>query len=442
MSALAAGNSFAHNYIFRKIIMMLSYVLIILTCWLSMYESIFLHDVSIVAPILMNRDGRAVPVLEVERSGTQKCSFQAEKKKLASCDMETDEHKVVNKYINKDSIVLELGARYGTTSCQIAHRQGNSGLTLGVEIDPTVWAPLSANQKSHNCNFYILQGVVGNKEVQIFGSGYGTKALPPDEMLKHNLQGAVHGADGKMIKKGINKSLAGGGKKRDRQAKQALLAAQAGAGDVAEAQRQQVTSDASATGSTAAVSSSSFASSSSSDPGGIIVAGNTGTLVETKRQSKKTLNLTTVPAISFPELNERMDNIFAAMMEARSSGQGGGGSIGAGAGTSVSSGAAISTVTATSIKSTHYYFNTLLIDCEGCLNNLFVEPHKPESLKRQLAHVHTIILEADMPVGHCLYYCVDYALWIQRFNQAGLVIKYQEQDRVYSFITHYVFLRA
>jgi len=327
-------------------------------------------------------------VLDSERKGEQRCSFQAERSKLASCDMETDEHAVVSKYINKKSIVLELGARYGTTSCQIAHVQGNTGLVLSVEIDPAVWSVLAANQASHKCNFHVLEGAVGNKEIQIFGTGYGTKALPPEEMEKHNLQGAVHAADGKMLKKGINKNIAIGTKKGDRKKAQALLKAKLGAGDIAGAREVEA---------------------STADPD--------GGLVKSERR-KKDLNLTTVPAVTFPELNTRMKDMFSSMVAARADG-----------------------ATVASVLGGNYNFNTLLIDCEGCINNLFVDAHIPAKLGAQLKHVHTIMLEADMPEGHCLYYCVDYAMWVERFRRAGLVVKHVVPDRVYTFIKHYVFVR-
>ena len=97
--------------------------------------------------------------------------------------------------------------------------------------------------------------------------------------------------------------------------------------------------------------------------------------------------------------------------------------------------------TVASVLGGNYNFNTLLIDCEGCINNLFVDAHIPAKLGAQLKHVHTIMLEADMPEGHCLYYCVDYAMWVERFRRAGLVVKHVVPDRVYTFIKHYVFVR-
>ena len=45
---------------------------------------------------------------------------------------------VVSEVIQPDDVVLEVGARYGTTSCAVAEAQGNSGKLITVEADPSV----------------------------------------------------------------------------------------------------------------------------------------------------------------------------------------------------------------------------------------------------------------------------------------------------------------
>mmetsp|Transcript_79933 Transcript_79933/g.222702 ORF Transcript_79933/g.222702 Transcript_79933/m.222702 type:complete len:329 (-) Transcript_79933:191-1177(-) len=107
-----------------------------------------------------------VTVTDDERFGKVKCSFQDETRAPlteVNCRIETPEHDLVRQYVRPDSAVLELGARYGTTSCEIAAAQGNSGRLLAVEPDRRVWDTLLRNAAAHACNFSVLRGVVGTR---------------------------------------------------------------------------------------------------------------------------------------------------------------------------------------------------------------------------------------------------------------------------------------
>lgn len=111
------------------------------------------------------------------------CSFVNEHDVSARCDIEKNSGAMVQKWIQPTSVVLEVGARYGTVSCAIAERQLQSGKLVAVEPDGTVWKALEKNRVSHHCNFGVLQGVVGTTSVQIIrvhagNQGYGTIAVP------------------------------------------------------------------------------------------------------------------------------------------------------------------------------------------------------------------------------------------------------------------------
>ena len=54
--------------------------------------------------------------------------------------MERDTHQAVRKLIQPSDTVLEVGSRYGTTTCEVAVRQNNSGRLIAVEPDHRVWA--------------------------------------------------------------------------------------------------------------------------------------------------------------------------------------------------------------------------------------------------------------------------------------------------------------
>ena len=46
----------------------------------------------------------------------------------------------VRRVIQPSDSVLEIGSRYGSTTCEVAVRQMNSGRVVAVEPDHTVWA--------------------------------------------------------------------------------------------------------------------------------------------------------------------------------------------------------------------------------------------------------------------------------------------------------------
>ena len=94
-------------------------------------------------------------------------------------NVEHVEQDLANKYITSNSIVLELGARYGTVSCIISKKIKNSNNLVVVEPDDTIWESLEKNMKNNNCNFHIVKGVISNKKLAL-GSvrGYGVQMFP------------------------------------------------------------------------------------------------------------------------------------------------------------------------------------------------------------------------------------------------------------------------
>ena len=54
--------------------------------------------------------------------------------------MEEATHRAVRRLIQPSDSVLEVGSRYGTTTCEVAVRQNNSGKLIAVEPDHRVWA--------------------------------------------------------------------------------------------------------------------------------------------------------------------------------------------------------------------------------------------------------------------------------------------------------------
>merc|ERR1740129_1033371 len=86
---------------------------------------------------------------------------------------------MIRSWIPPESSVLEIGARYGSTSCTIAERQNQSGKVVAVEPDYVVWGALEKNLENFKCNVTLVKGVVGTKDVQMEHHGihgYGTNA--------------------------------------------------------------------------------------------------------------------------------------------------------------------------------------------------------------------------------------------------------------------------
>ena len=54
--------------------------------------------------------------------------------------METETIRAVRQLVLPSDGVLEVGSRYGTTSCEVAVMQNNSGNLVAVEPDHRVWA--------------------------------------------------------------------------------------------------------------------------------------------------------------------------------------------------------------------------------------------------------------------------------------------------------------
>lgn len=95
------------------------------------------------------------------------------------CGIEHDEWMLARALLTPASRVLELGARYGTSSCAIAKAQGNSGRLVAVEPDPGAQSDLTYNRQRNRCNFNIVAGTVGMRTpmriVPMFGYATHTR---------------------------------------------------------------------------------------------------------------------------------------------------------------------------------------------------------------------------------------------------------------------------
>jgi FkbM family methyltransferase len=76
---------------------------------------------------------------------------------------ESAEHSRLVKWIKPDAKVLEVGTRYGSSSCVISWIQKNSGQLVSVEGDSTVWEANVGNMKRLNCKNKAWHGFVSRK---------------------------------------------------------------------------------------------------------------------------------------------------------------------------------------------------------------------------------------------------------------------------------------
>lgn len=95
------------------------------------------------------------------------CEFFDENFQRAYCNVEYDMHELVGQIIRPTDTVLELGGRYGSTTCSLAEKQNNSGALIVVEPDPKVWAIHEFNKLTHNCASWSVFGVLGGEDAKV-----------------------------------------------------------------------------------------------------------------------------------------------------------------------------------------------------------------------------------------------------------------------------------
>ena len=107
-------------------------------------------------------------VTDSEVHGKTACSFVNEHSQPSiSCTLEKDTSADSVAYVRNGSTILEVGARYGSVSCQLAALTANSGRVVAVEPDSSVWPALTANLASHNCSVRLLQGAIADAPLHI-----------------------------------------------------------------------------------------------------------------------------------------------------------------------------------------------------------------------------------------------------------------------------------
>jgi FkbM family methyltransferase len=96
--------------------------------------------------------------------------------------IERQEQLLARQYVTPDSVVLELGARYGSVSCNINKNLANKDNQVSVEPDERVWEALEKNMIRNNCKFHIIKGVISKSplaltNLDVYLGGYGATTV-------------------------------------------------------------------------------------------------------------------------------------------------------------------------------------------------------------------------------------------------------------------------
>jgi len=117
--------------------------------------------------------------------------YDKQEKKINTDLIEVTEQQLVKQYIQPDDVVLELGARYGTVSCNINKKLNNPFNQVSVEPDESVWKALDNNRERNDCKFHIVKGFISDKKLSLtnlneYIDGYAaTYVIDDNSSIKH-----------------------------------------------------------------------------------------------------------------------------------------------------------------------------------------------------------------------------------------------------------------
>lgn len=130
-----------------------------------------------VASLVPHRTFAAGPVVVTvpEAQQLHSCSFLNESSSPSdSCWLEKPTSDDAKAFVRPGATILEVGARYGSVSCQLAALTENSGRVVSVEPDSKVWHTLESNLHRHNCSVNVLHGVLATEPLHIKRNAYAT----------------------------------------------------------------------------------------------------------------------------------------------------------------------------------------------------------------------------------------------------------------------------
>jgi FkbM family methyltransferase len=126
------------------------------------------------------RDPSLVKGRYAENCESCDCTFLGSDGLVTNCDIEINSRAMVNKYVPDNATVLEVGARFGTVSCEIAKKLQQSGRQVSIDADPIVWDALEKNRVKHGCNFNSVHGLLAKQDGLLMEDHFGTFAASKD----------------------------------------------------------------------------------------------------------------------------------------------------------------------------------------------------------------------------------------------------------------------
>lgn len=100
--------------------------------------------------------------------------------KIDHTTVESYEWNLCDRYIGEGDVVLELGARYGSSSIVINKRIIDGSNLVCVEPDISVIGSLVSNRDNNGCNFNILNGIISKSRGRVIENGYATVTVDDD----------------------------------------------------------------------------------------------------------------------------------------------------------------------------------------------------------------------------------------------------------------------
>ena len=95
---------------------------------------------------------------------------------IDTASTERPEQVISNFFIDPDSSVLELGARYGSVSCIINKKLNDKTKQVSVEPDKIVWSVLDSNIAENGCSIRVHKGFVANTPRTLHQYGYASQS--------------------------------------------------------------------------------------------------------------------------------------------------------------------------------------------------------------------------------------------------------------------------
>jgi FkbM family methyltransferase len=123
-------------------------------------------------------ENKVVDVATIEHS--ENIVVYDEHRSLIDKTQEYPEQCLSYKYINPESTVLELGARYGSVSCVINKKLQDKTKQVSVEPDPSVWQALENNIQANGCSIHLHKGFVSKTPRALIHNGYATRTIPSE----------------------------------------------------------------------------------------------------------------------------------------------------------------------------------------------------------------------------------------------------------------------